>query len=61
MSRPIQNRGGRGRRSNSSAAELGGSLNGNGTEPPRSRLEQDANASDRHERAVIVTRFMSFW
>jgi hypothetical protein len=41
MSRPTQNLGGSGLNSSSKAAATGGEVNGRGTDPPKSVVEQD--------------------
>jgi hypothetical protein len=56
-STPIQNRGGIGRRLRSSCADVDGSVNGRGTCPPKSIVEQEDTAK---AHPVAITNKVGF-
>lgn len=58
-SRPIQNFGGRGRSSRSNFADVAGSVNGSGTAPPKSAVEQDAKSRAHPPPIAYSVDFMT--
>ena len=56
----MQKRGGNGRRSKSSSAFVAGAVNGRGTEPPRSIVEQEATSKAHPAPLANNADFMVF-
>ena len=56
----MQKRGGSGRNSKSNSAEVAGWVNGRGTEPPKSAVEQDATSRAQADPIAISIDFMVF-